>query len=118
MKIKTFEDACASLNIPATLPDVSMLAEKDQKPIIAAYKLFKIAEALNEGWLPDWSNYNQCKYYLWFNMDAAGFGFAYHSWSSGSTYTGVGSRLCFKKSRLAEYAGKQFEAIYKDLYTL
>ena len=118
-KIKTFEDACKALKInPALLLDVSMLPEGDRKHIIANYKLIKIAEALNEGWKPDWENYNERKYYPWFSMDTpSGFGFSYSHCDHSLSSSGVGSRLCFKSSELAEYAGKQFEAIYNDYLT-
>ena len=118
-KIKTFEDACTALKInPALLPDVSLLPEGDRKHVIANYKLIKIAEALNEGWKPDWKNWDELKYYPWFRMDTpSGFGFSYSFCAYSFTASIVGSRLCFKSRELAEYAGKQFEAIYNDYLT-
>jgi len=79
-----------------------------------AYCIVKmLAKSLNEGWTPDWNDTNQPKYYPWFEMGGSS-GFRYHDcayWDSGST---VGSRLCFKTSKLAEYAGKQFIEVYKQ----
>ncbi len=42
----------------------------------------------------------------------AGFAYAYSNHAPSSTYAHIGSRLCFKSSALAEYAGKQFAEIY------
>lgn len=118
--IKTFEDACKAQNVnPELLPDVSVIPEKYQKRAIADYKLSVIADALNEGWEPDWSNSGERKYFPWFEVDAdkanpSGFGFSdarYDYWDTGTI---VGSRLCFKSSELALYAGKQFEQLYID----
>ena len=42
----------------------------------------------------------------------AGFACAYSHYSPSNTYAYVGSRLCFKSSALAKYAGEQFAEIY------
>lgn len=121
--IKSFEDACKALSIEPALPGVSWLPEKHQKAIIAHYKLVIIAQALNEGWEPDWSNWSQYKYYPWMEIKAtkknpAGSGFSGYDFDYSSTITAVGSRLCFKSRDLAMYAGKQFEDLYADYWLL
>ncbi|MCH7678507.1 response regulator, partial [candidate division KSB1 bacterium] len=102
-RIKTFEDACKVLKIKPDLPDVSAMPKKHQKALIAHYKLVIIAEALNEGWEPDWSDYNEYKHYPWFEYSKAGSGFSFVSsyWTDTFTRTS-GSRLCFKTKALAE----------------
>ncbi len=123
-KIKKFEDACKALKIdPKKLPDLSALPEKHQKALLAHYKLVIIAEALNEGWQPDWSNYNEYKYYPWFEIDAskdnpAGSGFSGSNYDCWDTNSYVGSRLCFKSRELALYAGKQFEDLYIEYFLI
>lgn len=121
-QIKTYEDVCKVLNIePTMLPDVSMLPEKDRGAIIAHYKLVKVAEALNDGWQPDWSNHNQYKYTAWFEVKASkkvpsGSGFSFSYYVSWYANTDVGSRLCFKSRELALHAGKQFEDLFKEYF--
>ena len=112
--IKTYKEACKKLGLdPNNLPDVSTLPEKDQKSIIAYYALTKIAEALNDGWKPNWNDSNEYKYYPYFDMRSGSFdGAVCDIWRSDSS---VGSRLCFKNLELAEYSWKQFEFIYKEL---
>jgi hypothetical protein len=115
-RVKTYEDACKvlGLNPSDQLPSTN---SKDAAAIIAYAKLFIIARALNEGWVPDWNNSSQYKYYPWFDM-RAGSGFSNDVYGGSYTTSGVGSRLCFKSEELARYAGKQFLSIYKDAFTL
>ncbi len=123
-QIKTYEAACKELKLdPKALPDVSTLPEKHRKAIIAHFKLVIIAEALNEGWTPDWSDYDQAKYYPWFevipdNKSVSGFGLSYGAYGGWLTGTGVGSHLCFKTRDLAKYAGKQFLKLYEEYMLL
>lgn len=104
----------------------------------AYLKLRIITAALNEGWTPQFTE-DEYRYFPWFwlytkeeiaKMDKeerkkvvlfggnaysgayAGFAFAYTSNAPSATGATVGSRLCFKSSALAEYAGKQFAEIY------
>ncbi|QYS85434.1 hypothetical protein JJC03_09305 [Flavobacterium oreochromis] len=116
-RIKTFVDVLIVLNI-----DGSAFAEQTQNlpSDELAYKQLKlIAQALNQGWTPDWSNKMEYKYYPWFEIGSpSGGGFSFGGYDLWYSVSLVGSRLCFKSSELAEYAGKQFEAIYKDFLTL
>ncbi|WP_379963950.1 hypothetical protein [Epilithonimonas sp. UC225_85] len=85
-----------------------------------AYKQVKlIVNALNEGWVPDWTNSSQYKYFPWFKMgSSSGSGFSYSDCADWIAVSAVGSRLCFKNRELAEYAGKQFTDIYKQYMTI
>jgi hypothetical protein len=117
-EIKSFEGACKVVGISTQLPEVNALPEKHQKAIKAHYMLIIIAQALNEGWQPNWNDHNQYKYYPWFwmgdNGASPGVGFSYDGCGGDGTHSSVGSRLCYKSRELAKYAGTQFEALYKD----
>lgn len=118
-KIKSFEDACKHLRLnPNDLPVVDMLPEKERKSIIAFYKLTIIIRALNEGWEPDWSNWDEWKYYNWFYVekgeDQRSSGFRCSDSYCAYTYTCTGSRLCFKNIELAKYAAEQFKELYHE----
>ena len=120
-KVKTFEDACEVLNIVPSIPDFSAMPEDMQKPLLAHFKLVIIAEALNEGWKPDWTNDRWDKWYPWFDMNAGSsssgrFSFDY----SGNrlSFSICGSRLCFKSEELADYAGTQFEDLYREYFVI
>jgi hypothetical protein len=110
-RVKTFEDACYIVG--ESYQDFLLDTTNLSKDEIAYKKLKIITRALNEGWTPDWNNGNERKWFPWFRM--AGFGFGDTGCDFTRSATGVGSRLCFKSEELAEYAGKQFELIYKDL---
>ena len=116
-KVKTFEDACKVLGLePKNLPIVENLPEKDRQSIIAYYKLTIIVRALNEGWEPDFTDWNEWKYWNWFYVEAHGAsaGFASAATSNAASYAPahVGSRLCFKTRELATYAREQFRDLY------
>lgn len=122
-KIKTFEDACKALGIKPTLPTVKGLPAKHQDAIIAHYKLVTITEALNEGWQPNWNDASEMKWEIWFEVEASaknqsGSGLSFHDADGWHTLTGVGSQLCFKSSKLAEYAAKTFRKLYEQSYLL
>jgi hypothetical protein len=112
-RVKTFEDACSIKGISVS----SILSDYDTEDEAAYKKLKTIIEVLNEGWQPDWKNSSEYKYYSWFKFKS-GFGFSHSDYVCTYTITSVGSRLCFKTRELAEYAGKQFEDIYKDYLTI
>lgn len=96
-RVKSFEDACQVLGISTNVPEVKGLPRKHQKAIIANYKLIVIAEALNEGWKPNWQDSDEYKYYPWFDMsNPAGVGCSNTYNSASTTAANFGSRLCLK----------------------
>ena len=119
-KVKSFEDACKVLDITPSIPVVTGIPEKYQKPLIANYQLMVIAEALNEGWTPDWSNGEWDKWYPWFKMDDSSSAgrFSFHDSVAQGSHSSVGSRLCFKSEELADYAGTQFLELYRELFVI
>ena len=108
--VKTFEDACEVLGIEVTFN------ENDTKDEIAYKKLKIVFKALNEGWVLDWSNSNEVKYYPYFKMSP--FGFDDTHYGGWDTCSNAGSRLCGKTDTIAEYAGRQFEDLYRDFMCL
>ena|ERR1700694_3150122 len=122
-QIKTFEAACKKLSLdPVTvLPDVSPLPAQHGKALLASAKLFIIVQAVNAGWIPDWQDSNQNKYYPWFDMEKdennpSGFRL-YYVYDNYAIST-VGSRLCYKSRALAEQTVNQFIDLYRDLIVL
>ena len=113
-RVKTYADACAVLGIEP-MNEAVLVKLGFTNDEIAYRKLKTIAEALNEGWRPDWANSNEYKYWPWFvyNPASAGFSCAYglRGFEFGCAF---GSRLCYKTRELATYAGRQFEGLYND----
>ena len=54
-----------------------------------------IAKALNEGWVPDYTNSNQTKYESWFKYDSSAGGFVYYDCAYWFALTGVGLAFAF-----------------------
>lgn len=114
-RVKSFEDACQVLGISTNVPEVKGLPRKHQKAIIANYKLIVIAEALNEGWKPNWQDSDEYKYYPWFDMsNPAGVGYSNTNNAASRTDANVGSRLCLKNRELAIYFGQTFTDLFND----
>lgn len=144
-RIKTFEDAVNAIGedhpLVAQYKTInSAFKEVDNNLHLFAYtRLAIIAEALNEGWRPEYTE-DEYRYYPWFglytqeeydDMDDedkeccrfvgrsvsgayANGGLVYALADNGSAYSSayIGSRLAFKSRELAIYCGKQFIEIW------
>lgn len=90
--------------------------------LIALNELFTIAQAWNkaDGFVPDFSDWHQDKWFPWFkyDKDAAGFVCANTNYTSASANAYIGSRLCFKSSARAAQFGKQFAHLYNKVFLL
>lgn len=120
-QVTSFEDACVKLGLPtdeSILPDMSAFPEKHRVALTASAKLIIIAEALNDGWEPNWDNDNEYKYFPWFYMDSPGFRFYAADFVWAGTFSFGGSRLCFRTRKLAEYAGQTFLELYRDMMVI
>lgn len=137
-KIKTFEDArkylggkpngdftvsqkllsCNGVKLEDVARLVQDLNPKHVKALIALNELFSIAQAWNkaDGFVPDFSDSKQDKWFPWFYYDKerAGFVFAstYNAPSYASAY--LGSRLCFKSANRAKQFAVQFIDLWND----
>lgn len=135
-RIKTFEDAVNAIGedhpLVAQYKTInSAFKEADNNLHLFAYtRLAIIAEALNEGWRPEYTE-DEYRYYPWFGLytqeeyddmddeDKERWRFVGRSNSNASASGGsafsnsyIGSRLAFKSRELAIYCGKQFIEIW------
>lgn len=99
---------------------ISDINPKHINALIALNELFTIAEAWNkeDEFVPDFSDWNQDKWFPWFvyDKDAAGFVYANTYNAPTSAYAYVGSRLCFNTSERAAQFGKQFADLYNKIF--
>ena len=90
--------------------------------LIALNELFTIAQAWNkeDGFVPDFSDWNQDKWFPWFkyDKDAAGFVCANADYAPTFAFADVGSRLCFKSESRPEQFGKQLAHLYNKAFLL
>ena len=106
------------------LEDVARLVTdinpKHIEALIALNKLFTLAEAWNkeDGFVPDFSDWEQDKWFPWFvyDKDAAGFVCADANYTPTDAIAHIGSRLCFKSSARATQFGKQFADLYNKVF--
>lgn len=91
------------------------------KALVALNKLFTIAEAWNkaDGFVPDFADRGQWKYFPWFKYDdkTAGFVYAYPNTASYAA-ANVGSRLCFISESRAKEFGEKYVDLYNDVFLL
>lgn len=107
-----------------SLKDVGRFLEeinpKHLEALIALNQLFTIAEAWNkaDGFVPDFSDIKQKKWFPKFkyDKDAAGFVYLYTDFSCSFTSATFGQRICFKTSERAEQFGKQFAELYNKVF--
>ena len=99
---------------------IKELNPKHIESLVALNRLFTIADAWNkeDGFVPDFSDWNQNKWYPWFiyDKDAAGFVDAYANNAPTIANANIGSRLCFKTSERAKQFGKQFAELYNKVF--
>lgn len=99
---------------------ISDINPKHIDALVALNRLFTIAEAWNkeDEFVPDFSDWNQGKWFPWFvyDEDAAGFVFASASRTPSHAYAYIGSLLCFKSSARAAQFGKQFAKLYNKVF--
>lgn len=88
--------------------------------LAALNKLFSIADAWNkaDGFVPDFSDSSQYKYFPWFvyDKDAAGFVCAYTYSAASYASASFGSRLCFKTANRARQFGEKFADLYNQVF--
>lgn len=132
--VNSYERACAIIGEEAVdfeeLNDT--LESNGFEPLsaheIAYKKLVTIAKALNLGWCPNWADFDEYKYYPWFDLkkeSPAGVGGAINGSSLGvscldsgcvasTSDAYFGGALASESREIAIYFGKQFAEIWQD----
>ena len=116
-EIMSFEDACIKLGITDSDNEINILkslSTPNKDKLIAFYRLEIIAKALNDGWYPNFNNYDEYKYFNYFRMVKGVFSFSYVHYHS--TDMRVPSALYLKTSELAKHCSEIAFEDYKTLY--
>ena len=94
--------------------------KKNMSAIKAIDQLFTLARAWNkeDGFVPDFSDWGQAKWFPWFayDKDAARFVYAHTLNAPTNANASIGYWLCFKTSERAAQFGKQFEDLYNKAF--
>lgn len=78
-------------------------------------KIQLISEVLNEGWVPNFNNSSEYKYYPYFIKNTP-VGWAYSGYYYSASPGTLGFGFYYKTSNLAECVGTQFLEIYKEYF--
>lgn len=116
-RIKTFKDVLSDLgeNDEEVKTYQKLISANVTGKTLAFQQCVLISKCLNEGWISNWDNSNEDKYFVYFDMRNKGsFGGGCGLWRGA--YAGSLAALCFKTSELAKYAGKKFEDIYRTYF--
>ena len=123
-RVKSWEDARDIINPSYWISDdgniffhcnysdatkICVPSKKHAKSLLATSQLMVIAEALNEGWKPDFDNEDH-KYYIEYNNRK---GFSVENWGKICVMP-----IIFKSEELAKYAMKQFEDLWYDYFMI
>lgn len=113
-RIKTFQDVLEALGFSSYSQVVPFgnPQTKDQVALNALAKIQAIAKVLNEGWIPNFNNNNEAKYYPYFEKTSGGWAVGDCDRNGRVAY--LGSGCYYKNSELVMYVGKQFIDIYKE----
>ena len=99
---------------------ITVINPKHINALVALNKLFTIAEAWNkeDGFVPDFSDCKQNKWFPWFKYDKDAAGFVYAGTNCTATHVSAhfGPRLCFKTPERAEQFGKQFIDLWNEVF--
>ena len=111
-KIKIFNDACIVCETTEEEFNSKFMNIGLDLDTINYEKSKIIVKAINNGWIPDWNNSNQPKWFPVFKL-SSGFGFSSSHFGYDCTHTDCGSRLCFESEEKSNHAAKQFIDIYQ-----
>lgn len=108
--IKTYEDAVKARKVD----DDDIIYPTDRPHIVAYKKICHIIKVINNGWVPNWSDSDQRKYFPWFEVSPSGSGFSDSYFGCSYTSTRVGSRLLTDTSEKASYLASQLQYLYSQ----
>lgn len=118
---KAFEKACKKLGISSELPKVDMLRPDYQRYVIDGYVLAVLIEDVNDGWVADFGDHNQVKYWPWhyckpgYVGGSSGGGFSYYDFGYSFAYACVGARLCTNTAAKARKIAEDYPELWESV---
>ncbi len=97
---------------PKTMPDLSGLPERFGF-LTTVFILSVIFEAINDGWVPDWSNHNQKKFFPWPWVSSSGLDFSSSLYYYDRADATVGFPLYTNTAEKAVFILEQFPDLWK-----
>lgn len=114
-KINSFEDGLAYKGLKAedVLPVVPEFMKPAKKCIHGLAKLIFLIEIFNHGWVADYADSDQVKFWPWVRYKS-GSGLSLGGVAGDYSATGVAARLCLKSREDCEKFTKKFQSIYNE----
>lgn len=113
-RIKTIDDVLKENGM--TQQDLDKQFKRVPDHLKWQYVAELLCEILNDGWVADWDDSSQPKYFPWWKMGSSGFRF--HANDGWNTISSVGSRLCLKSRELVNHVGEHFPELHKKFMIL
>jgi len=112
IRIKDYSDIIDELKIKElTINDFGFLPENQRIKLFASHKIQNIVDVINEGWVPNFNDSTERKYYPYFIKKNGVWGFHFSYYRSGGSDGQVGLYQTEEKS---DFGGKKFLDIYSD----
>ncbi len=120
-EITTVEKAFKLMKLDLNVkPTIEGLPSNFSNALDKSYQLMVVAEALREGWKPDYNNDDQRKYEPWFDMEEyasnpSGFRFVDSSYSDTNALSVLGPLLCQETKEKSDFLGRTFVDLFKEV---
>lgn len=112
-KFKNYSDICEEIKQKElTLEDFAFLPEQIRKKVWARAILEQIAIAVNGKWKAKWEDYNQSKWYPYFEKKGSGLVFLL---SDVLLHTYFGGLVAFKDEKTSDFVAHTYPEIYEIL---
>lgn len=104
----SYSEICRRLGEKEILNDFHFLHKDDREVVWNRARMAQIERYLNEGWIPDFSNSDEPKYYCWYEYKKGSLVFAY---AASRCFRFLGEVAFFKTKEIAEFVAKHFSDI-------
>ena len=109
----TYSEVCKRLNEKELqLSDFGFTNNSDTRKILAFARIKQLERYFNQGWLPNWSNSSEYKYYLWYEFKNGGWVFDGVCYRFYCSVTEVGF---YKTEKIAKHIQIYFNSEYLNV---
>lgn len=110
-KVTTYEEVCKKLKENQINMIHFAMDIKDRAKLVRLAKLEQVERFFNQGWIPDWSNTSQPKFYPYFNWNKVPGSLVFAS--SVCSFGGFAAGVAFYQSEeISNHIGKYFSDLY------
>jgi hypothetical protein len=111
--VTTYSEVCRRLGEKEiTLKDFKQFDDILANKLLNFAKIQQLSKYFNQGWIPNWKDSNEYKWYPYFNDSGGGFVFDY---SYCHCYAFSGSVAYYKTKEISNHIGKYFPDFYKNI---